>query len=345
VSIEELQNSKLGIPDGDSAWELLLHYFKLTGSGLLPEHAKKEFDQKWKGHVLESAMAVQFDLPEDHIPKMRNAVVKIQGLARMQVAKNRCEQKRKAKERAMRLQEGAQNARLLEHQGSSISQAEKSWNSLLLAKPWSAPGTSNGLRSSLKTPATHGQSATKDIRVSYRNKMASYADLGSSSLPSELRQETLPDVLAWTAADVADWASSRLGLPLHVAEVLKQQDVDGCVLLSLSEEDLLRNLGMSSFGLRRRLLIGIAELRAARLGSGGEGRDVEEEVARDVANGGMSGFISTPRGPYNNNEAESHKTGQNSLGVGMGITDRQGFVQPRLPAANTAEGHVWPKDL
>jgi class 3 adenylate cyclase len=59
---------------------------------------------------------------------------------------------------------------------------------------------------------------------------------------------------------VSDWCA-RLGLPQY-AERFAENDVDLSVLVSLTDEDL-KELGVASFGHRKKMLAAIAELRAA----------------------------------------------------------------------------------
>lgn len=70
------------------------------------------------------------------------------------------------------------------------------------------------------------------------------------------------DVARWTPQDVAHWATSVLGLPAEVGALMIAEEIQGSVLLTLSEGDL-QQLGVAPFGRRRQLLIGIAGFAAA----------------------------------------------------------------------------------
>jgi hypothetical protein len=61
-------------------------------------------------------------------------------------------------------------------------------------------------------------------------------------LPQQLDPPAQPHMASWPV---------KIGLP-QVAELLQTEDIDGEVLLTLSEQDL-KDLGVASFGQRRKL--------------------------------------------------------------------------------------------
>jgi flagellar motor protein MotB len=69
-------------------------------------------------------------------------------------------------------------------------------------------------------------------------------------LPQQLDPPAQPHVASWDVDAVVAWAV-KIGLP-QVAELLQMEDIDGQVLLTLSEQDL-KDLGVASFGQRRKL--------------------------------------------------------------------------------------------
>lgn len=71
-------------------------------------------------------------------------------------------------------------------------------------------------------------------------------------------------VTAWKTDDVSAWLSS-IELPMH-ADAFKAHSVDGTMLLVLTEEDLYKSLGVASPLHRKKLMLGIGELRKGFLG-------------------------------------------------------------------------------
>ncbi|CAD7932293.1 unnamed protein product [Amoebophrya sp. A25] len=62
----------------------------------------------------------------------------------------------------------------------------------------------------------------------------------------------------WSVARVTRWAEDRV--PAEVTRILRQQEVDGGVLMSLNESDM-ETLGIAKFGHRRTLLLKIRQMR------------------------------------------------------------------------------------
>eukprot|EP00929_Paragymnodinium_shiwhaense_P070148 TRINITY_DN35506_c0_g1_i1.p1 TRINITY_DN35506_c0_g1~~TRINITY_DN35506_c0_g1_i1.p1 ORF type:complete len:1174 (+),score=202.74 TRINITY_DN35506_c0_g1_i1:163-3684(+) len=90
---------------------------------------------------------------------------------------------------------------------------------------------------------------------------------------AENASEALPPgpLEAWSQADVRAFLASEGFGPL--ADTFFEHEVTGMVLLSLSEDDLERSLGMTKFGQRRRLAMSVAQLQKtlADPGSGERG--------------------------------------------------------------------------
>eukprot|EP00929_Paragymnodinium_shiwhaense_P079783 TRINITY_DN41594_c0_g1_i2.p1 TRINITY_DN41594_c0_g1~~TRINITY_DN41594_c0_g1_i2.p1 ORF type:complete len:1035 (+),score=195.58 TRINITY_DN41594_c0_g1_i2:52-3156(+) len=82
-----------------------------------------------------------------------------------------------------------------------------------------------------------------------------------------LAQPRCMPVEAWTTAHVQGYLDD-LGLA-ELKPLFREQEVTGPVLLSLTEADLHAALGVQKFGHRRRLALGIAQLRQSAGGSGG----------------------------------------------------------------------------
>ena len=72
-----------------------------------------------------------------------------------------------------------------------------------------------------------------------------------ASFMNALHEPRLSD---WTVDHVANWAASATPLPLEAAELLRDNDINGQVLQSLTEGDLV-GMGMQKFGWRRQLLL------------------------------------------------------------------------------------------
>jgi len=66
-------------------------------------------------------------------------------------------------------------------------------------------------------------------------------------------------VVAWKTTDVSSWLAG-LELPQHSA-AFKSASVDGPMLLTLTEADLARELGVTSSLHRKKIMMGIGELR------------------------------------------------------------------------------------
>ena len=66
----------------------------------------------------------------------------------------------------------------------------------------------------------------------------------------------------WTVDAVAAWAAATPGLGPDVAALLRNADIDGEALVSLTEDDT-RALGVEPFGVRRRLTLRVTGARAA----------------------------------------------------------------------------------
>ncbi|KAJ3353736.1 polar growth protein [Entophlyctis luteolus] len=65
----------------------------------------------------------------------------------------------------------------------------------------------------------------------------------------------------WTVEMVAEWVRQK-GASEDIVKSFVEQEVDGTVLLSLSADDLKNELGVVSFGLRRKLIMAIEKVRA-----------------------------------------------------------------------------------
>ncbi|KAJ3106647.1 polar growth protein [Physocladia obscura] len=66
----------------------------------------------------------------------------------------------------------------------------------------------------------------------------------------------------WTVDMVAEWVRQK-GASEDIVKSFIEQEVDGSVLISLSGEDLKNELGVMSFGLRRKLTLAIDKIRTA----------------------------------------------------------------------------------
>ena len=66
----------------------------------------------------------------------------------------------------------------------------------------------------------------------------------------------------WTAGEVAAWAAGTPGLGTDIAAVLRDCDIDGESLASLTEDDM-QALGIEPFGRRRRITMRVKDARAA----------------------------------------------------------------------------------
>jgi len=81
----------------------------------------------------------------------------------------------------------------------------------------------------------------------------------NTSTPASLKSGMLVQLADWTVEQVAHWAALT-SLPLEVAEKLKENAINGQVLDSLTEQDMLA-IGLDKFGWRRQLLLSRQELR------------------------------------------------------------------------------------
>jgi tetratricopeptide (TPR) repeat protein len=87
--------------------------------------------------------------------------------------------------------------------------------------------------------------------------------LPQEQLPKEEDKTTVdcqPE--SWTVEQVCEWLKKR-NFREGIVSMCKEELVDGEVLLSLTEEDMLK-LGISAFGERRKLNLAITELKQAR---------------------------------------------------------------------------------
>ena len=71
----------------------------------------------------------------------------------------------------------------------------------------------------------------------------------------------------WAAGEVAAWAAGTPGLGTDIAAVLRDCDIDGESLASLTEDDM-QALGIEPFGRRRRITMRVIDARAAMLAWG-----------------------------------------------------------------------------
>jgi len=63
----------------------------------------------------------------------------------------------------------------------------------------------------------------------------------------------------WDTSEVCKWAEEQLQLPPEVVDILREEEVNGLVASTLTETDMSR-IGISKFGWRRRLFLGIADM-------------------------------------------------------------------------------------
>lgn len=91
--------------------------------------------------------------------------------------------------------------------------------------------------------------------------------VGPASLPGcdlqnggSLPMAASPEVSLWKTADVSNWLAN-LELPQHSA-AFKAAAIDGTMLLTLSDDDLHTELGVSSALHRKKIMIAVSELRA-----------------------------------------------------------------------------------
>lgn len=68
-----------------------------------------------------------------------------------------------------------------------------------------------------------------------------------------------PGLAEWTTADVCDWALGSLKLPEDTVQRLRENEVDGLVLTTLTELDM-QTMGIHQLGYRRRLFLGLQGL-------------------------------------------------------------------------------------
>eukprot|EP00755_Sulcionema_specki_P022619 Sspe_Gene.76960::Locus_48063_Transcript_4_4_Confidence_0.571_Length_1250::g.76960::m.76960 len=72
------------------------------------------------------------------------------------------------------------------------------------------------------------------------------------------------DVELWTVTDVASWLATLGGAAAAYQDVFRDQLIDGSTLLTLSEDDLKRDLGIAELGVRRTILRNITSLVGRR---------------------------------------------------------------------------------
>ncbi|KAI9351356.1 hypothetical protein BDR26DRAFT_850919 [Obelidium mucronatum] len=108
----------------------------------------------------------------------------------------------------------------------------------------------------LPAPAPASGPAAQSIR-SGRESLADDAVSLRSAATSSLA--AAPDA-SWSVAMVAEWVKQK-GAGDDVVRAFVDQDIDGAVLLSLTGEDLKTELGVLSFGLRRKILLAIEKAR------------------------------------------------------------------------------------
>ncbi|KAJ3020357.1 UNVERIFIED_CONTAM: WD repeat, SAM and U-box domain-containing protein 1 [Siphonaria sp. JEL0065] len=65
----------------------------------------------------------------------------------------------------------------------------------------------------------------------------------------------------WSIEDVAGWVGLKGGSEA-VVKSFEEQEIDGAALITLSNEDLINELGIKSLGMRRKILAGIEKMKA-----------------------------------------------------------------------------------
>ncbi|KAJ3061206.1 hypothetical protein HDU98_002871 [Podochytrium sp. JEL0797] len=79
------------------------------------------------------------------------------------------------------------------------------------------------------------------------------------SIKSASTASQLPDD-SWTPEMVGEWVRQK-GASEQIVQSFIEQDIDGSVLVTLSGEDLKNELGVISFGLRRKIMAAIDKVR------------------------------------------------------------------------------------
>lgn len=109
-------------------------------------------------------------------------------------------------------------------------------------------------RRSVPRSNSHGRGVPRSRRLGGTQSQSEYFGRSGKEGPTSPSK-----VSQWSPQLVAQWATGVLGLPTEVGKQLILEEIHGSVLLTLTEGDL-EILGISPFGRRRQLLIGIRGL-------------------------------------------------------------------------------------
>eukprot|EP00300_Choanocystis_sp_HF-7_P012097 c17744_g1_i1.p1 GENE.c17744_g1_i1~~c17744_g1_i1.p1 ORF type:complete len:981 (+),score=194.80 c17744_g1_i1:58-3000(+) len=125
--------------------------------------------------------------------------------------------------------------------------------------PVSPPATSNSARANLSPPAPSKpqQQTLKSSPVAPPHQPVRAPQANSNN-----KSGGGGNVEQWTAEMVQDWLKSK-GFKADILTSFEENCVDGCIMLSLTDEDLKADLNIDKGVMRRRILKDIAELKAA----------------------------------------------------------------------------------
>ncbi|KAJ3032188.1 UNVERIFIED_CONTAM: hypothetical protein HDU68_000027 [Siphonaria sp. JEL0065] len=132
-----------------------------------------------------------------------------------------------------------------------LLQEEQSKLSYLLAEIQKMPlPRRESVSVSLRSPP-HPRGSSDEDAVSIKSVGTTFTSGGSLVYPDE----------SWSVMMVAEWVKQK-GATDDIVRAFVDQDIDGSVLMSLSGEDLKNELGVLSFGLRRKILLAIEKSKA-----------------------------------------------------------------------------------
>ncbi|KAJ3021013.1 UNVERIFIED_CONTAM: hypothetical protein HDU68_009861 [Siphonaria sp. JEL0065] len=133
-----------------------------------------------------------------------------------------------------------------------LLQEEQSKLSYLLAEIQKMPlPRRESVSVSLRSPP-HPRGSSDEDAVSIKSVGTTFTSGGGSLV--------YPDE-SWSVIMVAEWVKQK-GATDDIVRAFVDQDIDGGVLMSLSGEDLKNELGVLSFGLRRKILLAIEKSKA-----------------------------------------------------------------------------------